>query len=240
MTDEELIEEIEEQISLMIALSTGGYSRIDVENAGYKTRRQKIREGLAERKLTDPNTFRDLWRWYGKWSSGDLQTYSSRRSYINNMYEPLIVAIQRKSVPVGSELFTEPTGWNRVDRTVDRIRESLEYASEEEDFQSVGLLCRECIISVAQAIYNPSIHKSLNRTIPSSADANGMIELYINNESPGKSNEEIRCHAKAALSLANALQHRRTADFRDAALCAEATISVVNLIAIILGLRDPD
>jgi hypothetical protein len=38
-------------------------------------------------------------------------------------------------------------------------------------------------------------------------------------------------HAKAALDLANDLQHRRTAGFRDAALWAEATSAVVNLIA---------
>jgi hypothetical protein len=35
------------------------------------------------------------------------------------------------------------------------------------------------------------------------------------------------------------LQHKRTASFRDAALCSEATTSVVNLIAIIAGRRDP-
>lgn len=45
-------------------------------------------------------------------------------------------------------------------------------------------------------------------------------------------------HAKATLDLAVHLQHRRTATYRDAALCVEATISVVNLIAIIAGLRD--
>jgi hypothetical protein len=40
--------------------------------------------------------------------------------------------------------------------------------------------------------------------------------------------------------LAVNLQHRRTATFRDAALCAEATRSVINVIALISGQRDPD
>jgi hypothetical protein len=35
------------------------------------------------------------------------------------------------------------------------------------------------------------------------------------------------------------LQHKRTADFRHAALCAEATAAVINLVAIVSGQRDP-
>jgi len=65
-----------------------------------------------------------------------------------------------------------------------------------------------------------------------------MLDGYLAVELPGAANEEIRHHAKAALSLANALTHERTADFRTAALCAEATVSVVNMIAIISGRRD--
>ena len=82
MKNDELIEEIEAQLSLMIAVATGGYERIKYENEEYKARRQRIREGLAERKLDDPNPHFDLWRWYGTWSSGDLsklvQTYLLR------------------------------------------------------------------------------------------------------------------------------------------------------------------
>jgi hypothetical protein len=65
-----------------------------------------------------------------------------------------------------------------------------------------------------------------------------MIEAYINKELAGSTNEASRRHAKAALDLANDLQHKRTAHFRQAALCAEATNSVMNLIAIISGRRD--
>lgn len=56
--------------------------------------------------------------------------------------------------------------------------------------------------------------------------------------SKGSSNEEARAHAKAAVRLALALQHKRLADFRTAALCAEGTWSVVNMLAIVAG-REP-
>ncbi len=63
---------------------------------------------------------------------------------------------------------------------------------------------------------------------------------YLANELAGEPNKVARQHAKAALDLANELQHKRTAIFRHAALCAEATASVVNLIAILSGQRDPE
>ena len=66
-----------------------------------------------------------------------------------------------------------------------------------------------------------------------------MLDAYIADNLAGSANEEARRHAKAALALAVALQHTRTADFRQAALCAEATASVINLLAIVSGRRDP-
>jgi hypothetical protein len=66
-----------------------------------------------------------------------------------------------------------------------------------------------------------------------------MIEAYIAVELAGATNEASRKHARAAFDLANELQHRRTANFRLAALCAEATVAVINLVAIVSGQRDP-
>jgi hypothetical protein len=64
-----------------------------------------------------------------------------------------------------------------------------------------------------------------------------MLEAVVATELSGAANEEARAHAKAALRLAIALQHKRTVDFRMAALCAEATSSVVNLLAVLAGRR---
>lgn len=240
MTDEELIEEIEAQRSLMIAVSTGGYDSIRYVNAEYKDRRQRIREALDNRGIRDPNPYFDLWRWYGKWSSGDLPSYQSRRMYIADLYDPLLDRLQRGKIQIGSELFDQPTGWTRVDRGIDGIRSRLETASTEEEFQTVGLLCRETLISLAQAVYDPALHTTLDGIDPSDIDVKRKLEAYIATELAGGSNEEARQHAKASLKFANSLQHNRTATFRDAALCAEATTTVVNLIAIISGRRDPD
>lgn len=66
-----------------------------------------------------------------------------------------------------------------------------------------------------------------------------MIEAFIAVELAGSAAEEARRHARTALDLALRLQHQRTATFRDAAICMEATASVVNIIAIVSGRRDP-
>lgn len=136
-----------------------------------------------------------------------------------------------------AQVFEEPTGWQKVDRQVQEVRLQLNAANSEEQYQTVGLLCREVLISVAQEVYNPSSHPSPDGVASSNSDAKRMLEAIFNAELPGDANDEARAHAKAAVRLALALQHKRTADFRMAALCAEATYSIVNLLAILGGRR---
>ena len=73
---------------------------------------------------------------------------------------------------------------------------------------------------------------------PSPTDAKRMLEAFIAVELSGAGNANARKHARAAIDLANGLQHDRAANFRDAALCAEAAISVVRIIAIVSGRRE--
>jgi hypothetical protein len=232
----ELLNDIEAQRSLMIDVSTGG-KRIQEANDDHKERQQRIRQALVTLGIEDPNPFADLWRWYERWSSGDLPSYKSRRTFVADMYDPLIKQLKRGATKELTAV--EPTGWARVDRGIEKMRKQLETANSEEDHQAVGLRCREVLISLGQAVHDPAVHQGALDTTPSSTDAKRMLEAYIATELAGKSNDEARKHAKASVDLANALQHRRTATFRDAALCAEATSSVVNVIAIISGKRDP-
>lgn len=129
----------------------------------------------------------------------------------------------------------EPTGWEKVDGQLESTKTRLRTASREEDFQTVGLLSREVLITLAQHIYAPDRYPTLDGTLPSSTDSRRMLEAYFAAELPGTGNEEIRRHAKSALALALALQHSRTADYRMSAICFEATATVVNLVAILSG-----
>jgi hypothetical protein len=238
MTDNELIEEIQAQRSLMIAVATGG-PKIQTVNHEYTERRERIADELRRRGLDDPNPHRDLWAWYGRWTGGDMPSWASRRAHMSEMYLSLVDQIKAGPTGTGARVFEEPTGWPRVDRGVYEIRRRLEQAENEEQFQAVGLLCRETLISLAQVVYDPERHPPEDGVATSGTDAKRMLDSYLAAELPGSPNEGVRRHAKAALALANDLQHHRTADYRQAALCAEATTSLVNLIAIISGRRDP-
>lgn len=227
---------IEAQKDLMIAVATGG-PRIESKNREYKDRRALIREKLNELGKQDPNPFEDLWAWYGRWRSGDLPSYQSRRDYIRNVYQPLLEDLAGADVSHPAEPSRERTGWEKVDRIVEGIITQLARATREEDYQAVGLLCRECFISLAQAVYKPEVHKTTDSVRPSDTDAYRMLEAYFSAEYSGSHNEALRRHAKASLNLANELQHKRTAEYKDAALCSEATRTVVNIVAITSGRR---
>lgn len=233
MTDNELVTNLEDLRNTMIAVATGG-PRINDVNDQYQRIFAAVAAELARRRIENPITYGSLWDWYGRWSSGDLPTYQSRRIFVGELIGPLVNRIR-----TGRAEEPPPTGWPRVDRTVGEIRDRLAAARSEEQFQAVGLLCRDALVSVAQAVYVRERHPSLDGVEPSDTDGKRMLDAYVAVELAGGANEATRKHARSAVDLANVLTHRRTAAFRGAALCVEATTTVVNVIAIVAGRRDP-
>jgi hypothetical protein len=220
----------------MIAVATGG-PRIGEVKLAFAATYDEVASELSRRNIQNPMPYRDLWEWYGRWSSGDMPSYQSRRNFVNELFAELIARVGDGSRSAARH--GEPTGWARVDRTVTEVRQRLASATTEEQFQAVGMLCRETLISLAQAVYDPERHPSLDGVHASATDAKRMLEAYISVEFSGNENEYIRKHARAAVDLAVNLQHQRIATYRRVATCVEATTSVVNLIAIMAGLRDP-
>lgn len=232
MTDQELLAAIDRLRSTMVAVATGG-PRIDEVNRQFSEEFDVVDAEMRRRGIANPFPYRDLWQWHGKWST-DLVGYASRRTFVADLTGPAISAIKALHVNV-----REPTGWIWVDRGVDEARLALSKATVEEQFQSVGLLCREALISCAQEVHDPLKHPQLDGVGVSQTDFKRLIEAYIAVELGGSAAEEVRKYARSALDLAVRLQHKRTANFLDAAICLEASESVINVIAIISGLRKP-
>ena len=126
-----------------------------------------------------------------------------------------------------------PEGWNRVQRALQKAQTRLATATYEEDFQSVGHLCREALISTALAVYDPDRHPSLDGVAPSNTDAKRQLDAFFATELSGSANEAMRTHARSAVKLADALTHKRTATLLVGSVCFEAAASVVNLVAIV-------
>lgn len=232
----DLIALVRKLADLLVAVATGG-PRIDDTNAEYRQLRDLLQGELSGRGLSLKIPFSDLWEWYGRFSAGDFPTWRSRRQYIGELARLQIAEIEAKETGIGQDV--EPTGWERVDRSVGTVREQLALAASEEQYQAVGLLCRETLISLGQAVYVAELHPTVDGVAASSSDAKRMLEAFIAVELNGAHNKIARQHARVAFDLANELQHRRTATFRDAAMCVEATLAVVNVVAITSGRRDP-
>ena len=228
MNDDELLEAIAYLKRTMTSVSTGG-ARIETVDDEYQQVWHDLNDELRRRSIANPNPHRDLWDWHGRWSDGTLPNYASRRTHIREMYVPVDDLLRRgPERRHGDEV--APTGWMLVDRQVARMRDRLATAETAEDFQAVGLLGREVIISLAQAVYDHEQHAP-EAARPSNTDAKRMLDAYISKEMPGAGNDEWRRAVKSALQAAVALQHKRDADRRTAALCYELTVTTVNCVS---------
>ena len=226
-----LLPELIIQQETMIDCSTGRAAIQDV-NDYYMARQARLADLCAAAGIQYENPHVDLWAWF-RYYKEHFGSYAERRHYIREMFRSAIRAAAGRTFAVVHE--REPTGWERVDRALTRTRSSFDVAAAEEDFQGIGLLCREVLISLGQAVYIEGVHESVDGVNPSPTDAKRMLDAYIRHELPGEGYKEVRTHARAAVDLAVHLQHRRTATRQLAALCLEATSSAVAVVAIISG-----
>lgn len=185
-----LVDEIEAQRSLMVDVATGG-SRIQEVDEQYIARRGRIAQALAEVSVEDPDPFDSLWDWYGKWSK-DLPTYRSRREYLSDLFRPTLAQLRTRPGAARQPLFNAATGWPAIDRGQVQMRQLLERAQSAQQFQSVGLHCRELLITLAQTVFDAERHPTTDEQKTSATDAKRMLEAYIASELTGSSNEELR------------------------------------------------
>lgn len=130
------------------------------------------------------------------------------------------------------------SGWEKVEAMCRDIAVNVAHANTEHEHQGVGHLCRETLIALADVVHDYERHPPTDGTNPSKTDAKRRLDAYLAAELAGRTNEEARRMVRSAVDLANAVQHDAAATRRDAALIAEATTSLVSLIAIIDKRRD--
>lgn len=225
-----VIEKINYLKNIMTSVSTGG-QRIQDINDEYKKIYEEVSLELKRLGLKNPNTYSDLWEWYGKWSSGEMPKYRDRRVYLIDLFKDILNQLENHNN--GEELKIELTGWERIERSVGEIRLRLGEANNEEQFQAIGLICRETIISLALEVYDKDEHPPLDGVEPSATDAKRMLESYIAVKLPKRENESLRRYSKATNSLSNELIHKRTATMKLAKLCSSSCINLVNLVRIL-------
>ena len=148
------------QRNTMIDVATGG-ARFDDVDDSFRVRQKRVSRLLVDRGLENPNAFGSLWDWYRHWQEAGLGSWAERRTFVDDLYEPILAALV-SSPPAPIIAPRPPSGWPRVDRTLSKAKKQLATAENEEDYQAVGLLCREVLISLGQAVFNPSEHKTID------------------------------------------------------------------------------
>jgi hypothetical protein len=221
---------------MMVAVATGKQQIQEVDDY-YVARQLRLTESCAAAGIKYDNPHLSLWDWFHFWKAQGMDSYAERRNYVRQLFNaPVVSAVGRvhNPSPVAER---EPTGWERVDRSLGKAKAQFNAASTEEEWQTVGLLGREVLISLGQAVYDPDVHgdTDMDGKKIGSTDARRQLFAWLHHQMPGGDNKEIRAHIKAAIDLAVHLQHRRTATRQLAALCLEATSSAVSVVAIIAG-----
>lgn len=230
-TKKVILDKIEHLKNLMVNVSTGGI-RIQTVESEYAKDFKFVDECLHKLGVVNPNPYKSLWEWYGRWSQDDLSTYASRRKFVPGIYQPLTDMLMESTEESLIEDY-EPTGWDRVDRTVFEMKNRLSSAQTEEQFQVIGMLGRETIITIAQQVFDRELHKMEDDVNPSETDAKRLIDAFLLYELSGQSNERTRKFARSAVDMANHLTHDRMATKRDASMCLISVTAVASLIKII-------
>jgi hypothetical protein len=124
------------------------------------------------------------------------------------------------------EQMTMPDAWRRWEQAGEVLNE----AEEAEDFQTVGMRCRECLIVMVRTLSAPNMVPA-DTPVPKHADVVHWCEMIANHVAKGSSAKEVRGYlkatSKAAWELVNWLTHARNATRADATLTHEVTQHVL-------------
>jgi hypothetical protein len=117
--------------------------------------------------------------------------------------------------------------WRKWEQAAD----ALDTAEEAEDFQAVGMRCRETLIQMVRALAKPSMVPN-GEAAPKRSDVVNWSSLIANTVAAGQHNDAIRGHlkanAKSTWDLANWLTHTSGAKRIDAIFVLDATHTVLD------------
>jgi hypothetical protein len=116
--------------------------------------------------------------------------------------------------------------WNKLARA----RATLFSAQKAEDFQSVGMKCRECLLFLTQSLGQAEMVPE-GQEVPQRGNFIDWCELIANHLASGSSNERLRSFlktiSKSTWQLVNWLTHAQNAEKFDGSIATEATENVL-------------
>jgi hypothetical protein len=159
----------------------------------------------------DVITDKDRW-----WVITNLTNLYSQRhfpslDYTLSFHVGLMARLRSRSSGADSNA---PSPFDEVIRRMDQAEQKFGHAIEAEDYQSVGMLLREALISLVSALRRRSTIQD-GTELPQDSNFLGWSDLLMNTLCGGASNKELRQHlkniAKETWQLTNWLTHHRNA-----------------------------
>jgi hypothetical protein len=126
----------------------------------------------------------------------------------------------------------EPKAGAAAWRRWEQAGQALDEAEEPEDFQSVGMRCRECLVAMVRTLALPEMVPA-NSVPPKRADVVGWCDLIADHVAHGPSADHVRRYlkaiSKAGWSLVNWLTHAHGATLADGLIAHELTQHILVL-----------
>lgn len=161
--------------------------------------------------IWDVTTDKDRWWVITNLTNLYSQKYFPSLDYTLSFHIGLMARLRSRSGRIDP---TDPTPFDEVIRRADQAEERHDSAVEIEDFQAVGMLLRESLLSLVTALRGQVSFKDEIES-PQVSNFIAWSELLINELCRGASNRELRQHLKSigkdAWQLANWLTHTRSA-----------------------------
>jgi hypothetical protein len=140
-----------------------------------------------------------------------------------------IVLAHRNAPPEGEDEVLRTAGpWRRWRQASEELNDAV----EAEDYQAVGVRCREALLSLTAELSAPAMVPA-GASPPMAGDFVHWAERIADHAAAGRSRADVRCHlkttAKTAWDLAGWLTHAKTATRTEAGLVLEAVSHVMTV-----------
>lgn len=116
-------------------------------------------------------------------------------------------------------------------RKLKNIASLIDTAQEIEDFQAIGVQCREILIELGNTIYYPEMARDEEQ--PQASNFKRKAELFVRHYMSGSENSDYRSCIKrmteATWDYVNKITHSQTATFYEASSCVTMTTSLVGI-----------
>jgi len=183
----------------------------------------------------------DKERWWVVTSPTNLYSQALMPSldYTLSFHIGLMARVEARHEPEGTE--AEQEFLRITNRKLVQASEAFDLSDEAEEFQAVGMRCRECLLALVKELTQDS-ELAQGEELPKAGDFPAWNERIANAIAPGASAEHVRGYLKTtaerAWRLVNWLTHANNATRTDADLALGATSHVVNnYAASVLKLR---